>query len=173
MITLQDFMGISKYEVSRAAVPFPVEFGPDTITMENDSYWYQSSAYHEEYRHKMRAVFNTKTHVCYYAEIADYKNNRGYRILHPNHVHLFKYDRDIPVHGFELILLETDQDFINKATAIVNDESYDSRIELPIDLEKDELHNLMLEAHRRDITLNALITEVLELVIAGSKKKTT
>jgi len=62
--------------------------------------------------------------------------------------------------------LETEEDFIEKATKIFNGESFDDRIQVPVELDDDTLLKLTMEAHKRDITLNKLIEEILrELIV--------
>ena len=62
--------------------------------------------------------------------------------------------------------LETKEDFIEKATAMFNGEKFDTRIQVPIDLDNDTMLKLAMEAHKRDITLNKMVEEVLRNVIA-------
>ena len=62
--------------------------------------------------------------------------------------------------------LETEEDFIEKATAMFNGEKFDTRIQVPIDLDNDTMLKLAMEAHKRDITLNKMVEEVLRNVIA-------
>ena len=45
------------------------------------------------------------------------------------------------------------------------EEKLDGRSEIEIDLPKEELYQLMLMAHEKDITLNQLITQVLQAKI--------
>jgi DNA-binding PucR family transcriptional regulator len=42
---------------------------------------------------------------------------------------------------------------------------YDSRVQVPLELSEDELFRLMTMAHERDITLNQLVTDVIQRVI--------
>ena len=61
--------------------------------------------------------------------------------------------------------LETEEDFIEKATAMFNGEKFDTRIQVPIDLDNDTMLKLAMEAHKRDITLNQMIEEILRELI--------
>jgi hypothetical protein len=64
--------------------------------------------------------------------------------------------------------LETEEDFIEKATKMFNGEGFDTRIQVPVELDDDTLLKLTMEAHKRDITLNKLIEEILrELIVNG------
>ena len=62
--------------------------------------------------------------------------------------------------------LETEEDFIEKATAMFKGEKFDTRIQVPLDLDNDTMLKLSMEAHKRDITLNKMVEEVLRNVIA-------
>ena len=62
--------------------------------------------------------------------------------------------------------LETEEDFIEKATAMFKGEKFDTRIQVPLDLDNDTMLKLTMEAHKRDITLNQMVEEVLRNVIA-------
>ena len=61
--------------------------------------------------------------------------------------------------------LETEEDFIEKATKMFNGESFDTRISIPVEIDDDTLFKLTMEAHKRDITLNKMIEEILRELI--------
>ena len=62
--------------------------------------------------------------------------------------------------------LETEEDFLDKARKMFDGVSFDTRIEVPIDLDNDTMLKLCIEAHNRDITLNKMVEEILKKVIA-------
>lgn len=64
-------------------------------------------------------------------------------------------------------------DIIAKVTAMVAGEEYDERVVMSLDMPEDVLFNLYREAHRRDITANQLITEILESYIDHTDKPST
>lgn len=64
--------------------------------------------------------------------------------------------------------LETEEDFIEKASAMFNGIAFDTRIQVPIDLDNDTMLKLAMEAHKRDITLNKMVEEVLVDAIVAS-----
>ena len=61
--------------------------------------------------------------------------------------------------------LETKEDFIEKATKMFKGESFDTRIQVPIDLDNDTMLKLCMEAHERNITLNDMVGIILQDVI--------
>jgi hypothetical protein len=44
-------------------------------------------------------------------------------------------------------------------------ETFDTRIQVPVELDNDTLLKLTMEAHKRDITLNKMIEEILRELI--------
>ncbi len=65
--------------------------------------------------------------------------------------------------------LEVEEDFFEKAEAMFNGEEFDNRVQVPLDLDDDLMMQLFMEAHKRDITLNQLVEEILKKVIAESE----
>ena len=65
----------------------------------------------------------------------------------------------------EWIELETDEDFLEKSKAMFNGDYWDTRIQVPIDLDNDTILQLAMEAHKRDITLNNMIEIILQEVV--------
>jgi hypothetical protein len=67
--------------------------------------------------------------------------------------------------------LETVEDFTTKASAIFNGKSFDTRIEVPIELDNEVLLQLTMQAHKRDITINQLVEEILRQLVAEHEPK--
>ena len=63
------------------------------------------------------------------------------------------------------IELETDEDFLEKSKAMFNGDYWDTRIQVPIDLDNNTILQLAMEAHKRDITLNNMIEIILQEVV--------
>jgi hypothetical protein len=61
--------------------------------------------------------------------------------------------------------LEVDEDWLDKATSIVDGEDYDTRVQVPVDFTDQELLTYMKIAHERDITFNELVEEALRHAI--------
>jgi hypothetical protein len=76
-----------------------------------------------------------------------------------------KVDADQAWDDIKWIDLETEEDYLEKATAIFNGLDFDTRIIVPINLPSSELLSLMTLAHEKDITFNQLVVELLEAVI--------
>ena len=61
--------------------------------------------------------------------------------------------------------LEVAEYFLEKAQAMFNGDEWDSRIQVPLNLDDDLLLQLAMEAHKRDITLNKMVEIMLIEVI--------
>jgi hypothetical protein len=68
--------------------------------------------------------------------------------------------------------LEVEEDFLEKALAMFNGEKFDKRVQVPLELDDHLMMQLFMEAHKRDITLNQMVEEVLRKVIAKQEEDT-
>ena len=66
--------------------------------------------------------------------------------------------------------LEVDDDWLEKAKAIVDGVDYDERVKVPIDFSDEDLLKYMKMAHDRDMTFNAFIEEALRAAIEDHKR---
>lgn len=132
--------------------------------------------------HTVSIVFDTKTQEVYEVEAFDYKNERAYRMINPIYreaVSKEYIDRDIHDMAWEkedgtplrYVDLEVEEDFVEKAKAIIAGEDYSTKVQVPLNLGKDEMYQLMMMAHERDITLNAMVEEVLQFAIESERLK--
>ena len=166
MMTIKDFMEVVNYRITEGSDFCWFCFGSNAYCL--------TSWNGEQDGHSLNIVFDTETQVVYQVEVCDYANVKAYRWTNPAYVeaHLEESKTRCLEHDFawegddgkpvKYIELEVEEDFITKATAIVNGEDYDDRIKVPLDLSKDEMYRLMLQAHERDITFNQLVLEILE-----------
>jgi hypothetical protein len=54
---------------------------------------------------------------------------------------------------------------LEKAQAIISGNEYDTRVQVPLTLDDDQLFDLMKLAHNSDLTLNELVEDILRDVI--------
>lgn len=118
-------------------------------------------------------VFNTETQEIYLAEVNDKNDSfKPYRWLNPNYKQSFIDEAN--TRGVDHIQawddvkwydLETSEDWLSKAGAIMRGEKFDTRIQVPIDLDDHTMLQLFMEAHKRDITLNQMVEKILTEVI--------
>jgi hypothetical protein len=122
--------------------------------------------------YSLNIVFSTKTQKVFEVDVCDYTNNRAYRLIAENKREKYRKEADrwsvSPNQAWDDVDftdLETDEDFLEKARAIIAGEDYDTRISVPLDLPDDLLLEAALNAHRQGITLNDYINNALaELV---------
>jgi len=121
-------------------------------------------------------VFSTKSQKVYEVEVCDYTNDRAYRLINPKYK--AKHDAEAETRSVwskqawddvEYIDLETDEDFLQKLTAIVNGEEYDTRVSVPVDFTDEELLKYMTMAHERDMTFNEFVEDALRWAIEETK----
>ena len=128
--------------------------------------------YETEYAHAS-VIFNTKTQEVYAAEVNDKPDKLpAYRWLNPSYIDAFKaecLEKNIDYKkawdNKNWTDLEVSDDWLDKAKAIMNGETFDKRITVPLDLPDNELFQLMKLAHERDVTLNKMVEIVLQEVI--------
>ena len=133
--------------------------------------------YESDYAHAT-VVFDTTNQTVYEATVNSKDETvRPYRWLNPDtkqeYLNECKERNIDPVTAWDDVKwvdLETMEDFLDKASAIFNGEGFDERVQVPLDLSRDELFQLMQMAHERDLTLNELVEEILWDVINAEKK---
>jgi len=132
--------------------------------------------YESEYAH-VSVIFSTVNQEVYEAEVsvkrdAWPKDSRPYRWLNPDSKDFMiaeaeqrSIDWQQAWDDVKWIDLDVEQDFFEKAVAIFNGEEFDTRIQVPVDLDDDVMLKLCMEAHKRDITLNKMVEEILQKMI--------
>ena len=164
MITLKDFMELVDYKVTEGSEYCWDCFGSDAYSL---SYWNQ-----DHNGHSICIIFDTRTHEVYAVEACDYKHERAYRLINPNYKTAHDNEavgRDVDANqawdDVNYVDLDVDDDFIQKALAIIAGEDYDTRVQVPVDFTDEELLTYMKLAHERDITFNQLVEEALRAAI--------
>jgi hypothetical protein len=99
-----------------------------------------------------------------------------YRWINPDYLQAYKdealernVDPNLAWDNVKWVDLEVDKDWCTKANAIMNNKSFDNRIEVPLDLDNDLLLELALQAHKRDITINKMVELIIQEVIDNNK----
>jgi hypothetical protein len=123
--------------------------------------------------HSFSIYFDTRSQEVYEVQIHDYVNSRAYRMINPEFIKKHKKEakrRQIEFKeawdDIEYIDLEVDDDWIQKAMAVASGEKeYDTRIQVPLDLDRDQMFDLMKLAHENDMTLNEYVEKILRDVI--------
>ena len=168
MNTLREWMEIADYRITE---------GSDYCWNCYGQKAYQLSSWNgEQDGFSFGIVFDTFDQTVYEVEVCDYANNRAYRIINPavRNEHSSEADnRDINFNeawdDVNWVDLETDDDFISKCLSIKAGEEYDDKVEVPLTLDDDDLFELMKLAHKRNITLNQLVEDILRQAIEERK----
>jgi hypothetical protein len=160
------------------------ELNPDSINIFYDNIDY--NLFHK-FEHKLdniarKNIMNTEKYIKKHTFRVNDKNDKHspYRWFNPKFKEVYykeakerNIDPDQAWDNVKWVDIEVEQDFLEKARAIFNDFVVDTRIQVPIDLEDDVLLKLFMEAHKRDITLNQLIEEILVNLIESHNSETT
>lgn len=170
MITLKEWMEVTNYRIT-----------------EGSDYYAYGGAYAlsswngDQDGYSLEIIFDQKTQTVYEVQACDYKHNRAYRLI--NEVYKEERKDDEAWDDVLWVDLESDDDWIQKALAIVAGEDYDTRVSIPIDLPENELMVLFKAAHEADMTFNDFVEKILrekladegfvELLIKNAKEKTT
>ena len=169
---MKEWMELVDYKITEGADYGWRCYGPNAYQL---SSW---NGIHGKGGWSFNIVFSTKTQKVYEVAVCDYTNDRAYRMINPDYIKKFNkeniargLDRNHAWDDIKFIDLETVDDFIQKALSIKAGESYDTRVEVPLDLDDETSFKLMKMAHERDITFNQMVEEVLRTVIVSEKLK--
>jgi hypothetical protein len=128
--------------------------------------------------YSLTVIFDREDQTVYEVQVSDYRNDRAYRMIHPDYESAYRaeakergVDADRAWDDIKYADLETDEDFVEKARAIIAGEDYDTRISIPIDLPEHELLELFKMAHARDMTFNDFVVEIVSEKIAGMNQE--
>ena len=164
MITLKTFMETVDYRITEGSAYGWSCYGENPFALDSwKDHWEKNS---------LSIVFDTRTQVVYEVTAHDYINNRAYRLVNPDHVQ--SIEQEAARRGVDYksawddvnwVDLDTDEDFLEKAQAIFRGEDYDTRVQVPLDLDDKTLFQLMHMAHESDVTLNQKVEEILREVI--------
>lgn len=170
MITVKDFMETVNYRISEGHNFCWQCFGSDVYTLDS---WNG-----DQEGHSISITFDTRTQTVYQAEAFDYKNNRAYRMINPEYVQAYHNEgkqrssnTNEAWEGVDFVDLETDEDFLEKARAIVAGEDYDTRVSIPLDLPDEVLFDLMKQAHEHDMTLNDYVESIVRVQLDLMKQE--
>jgi hypothetical protein len=170
MITIKEFMEIVDYRITEGSDYMWQCYGSNAYRLDS---WNQSQE-----GHTISIIFDTRTQEVYEVSAYDYRNNRAYRLINPDYK--FAHDDEASGRGVDMnqawddvnyVDLDVDDDFIQKALAIVAEEDYDTRVSVPVDFTDEELLTYMKMAHDRDMTFNAFVEMALRAAIDEYKNE--
>lgn len=160
MITLKEFMELVNYRITEGGNYGWNCYGGSAYSLDS---WNG-----EQDGHSLTIIFDTVTQEVYEVQAHDYLHNRAYRLFNPEykdaHQQESKARGDLANEAWDdvnYIDLDVDDDFIQKALAIVAGEDYDTRVSIPLDIPEEDLMLLFKAAHERDMTFNQFVEEAL------------
>jgi len=164
MVTLKGWLEAIDYKITEGS-----EYGWDC---------YGSAAYSLDYWDQdhdgvsSSVTFSRTDQTVYECYVCDYSKNKYYRWIHPDYQLANEqegkdrgHDSDIVFDDEKFTELEVEEDFLEKLKAIVNYQPYDTRIQVPLDLNKKDMLTLMKQAHEADLTLNQYVERLLRRVV--------
>lgn len=172
MITLKDFMEVVDYRITEGSDYTWSCFGPDARP-------YSLSAWNQEHDGwSFNIVFDTGDQEVYMVEACDYKHSRAYRLINPLWVDDYRdYARkhnadyeDTAWDGVDYVDLETEEDWLEKASAIVLGLDYDTRVSVPLELSDEDMLTYMKAAHERDMTFNQFVEEAIRQAVKDHER---
>jgi len=167
MITMKEWMELVDYKITEGSEYGWSCYGPNAYTLDS---W---NGVHGAGGYSFSIVFSTKSQKVYEVSMCDYTNDRAYRMINPKNQEKHRKEalaRDVNLNEawdcVDYVDLDIVDDFIQKALAIRAGETYDTRVQVPVDFSDEELLQYMKLAHERDMTFNELVEEALRHAIA-------
>jgi hypothetical protein len=155
MIKLHEFLNVIRYEIDDKA------FLNNSIYTQESSMVCEVTSGTPEYY--ITCIFDAVSQEVFEISVEDYERKRYYRWIQEDFRDLEQSNRSWA--GTEYSLLEVAEDILDKADAIVEGRDYDSRVRVPLDLSDEDFMFLAKAAHDRDITLNAMVEQVLKAAL--------
>jgi len=164
MISLKQWMEVVEYRITEGSDYGWECYGPDAHMLDS---WNG-----DQNGHSFTIIFDTKTQTVYEVQAHDYVHNRAYRMINPDYAKANKKEakqrgvsRKEAWDDVDYVDLESYEDWLSKAQAIFAGKAYDTRVDVPLDLEDDLVFEMMKQAHERDITLNQYVELILKQTI--------
>jgi hypothetical protein len=171
MITIKDYMEAIDYRVSGGSEYQWDVFGAGARYMDCDIQGDDGMPYAS-----INMIFDAKNQSVYQMEAWDYDKDRVYRWTHPDYLDAYKAECQRRGVAFEIasddkeyVDLEVADDLLEKASAIANQEEYDTRCQVELTLADEQVFELMRLAHENDVTLNQMVESMLREYIDHQK----
>lgn len=164
MINLKQFLEICSYRISEGSDYGWESFGANAYVLDS---WDGDN----ENGHSLSIIFDTQNQTVYQVEVHDYKNERAYRYTNPEFNEVYTAEEKSRGSKFDdeddyvITTLEVEEDWLEKATAIVNYQEYNTGILIPLDFTDEELLPIFKLAHAADVTFNEYVAQALRAKI--------
>jgi len=168
MITLKQWLELANYRITEGDDYLYHCYGKDAYMLTS---W---NGIHGKGGYSTDITFDTKTQVVFEVCVYDYTNDRAYRMINPRYA--MAHTEEAKTRGVDMntawddvdyIELDVEEDFVEKATAILNGKDYDTRVMVQLELDSELEMEIYRNAHRLDMTVNEYIQLALvELIRA-------
>jgi hypothetical protein len=169
VITLKEWMETINYRVTEGDNYCWDCYGPNAYSL---SSW---NGNHDGY--SLGIVFDNKTQEVYEVQAHDFAKQRAYRLINPAYFKKYKKEskrRDVNLNeawdNVDYVDLDVDEDFLEKAQAIVAGEDYDTRVQIEVVFSDEDMLQYMKAAHKLDITFNQFVEKALTVAIEKYKE---
>lgn len=166
MITVKEYLEAINYRITGGSEFQWQCFGSNARYLDCDDGDFRDCKF------SINAVFDTVTQEIYTIETWDYLADRAYRWISPDYRKAYKkackkkgVDFEEASDEMKFIDLDVKADILEKTRAIAAGESYDSRVQMEIDIPDEDLLQYMIMAHKRDVTFNEFVEEALRFAI--------
>lgn len=159
MITLKDFMEIVGYRITEGSQYCWECFGNKAFTLDSWNGDHDGAS--------MSIIFDTDSQIVYQVSVYDYRNQRAYRKINPEYEAKYiaeRKTRGVDDDAWDCVPytdLEVDEDFIEKSTAIINGDDYDTDVSIPLNLDDATAMILFKSAHEENMTFNDYVNKIL------------
>ena len=167
MITMQEWMALVGYKITEGSTYRWSCYGPNAYALDS---W---NGVHGAGGHSLTILFSTKTQKVYEVSVCDFTNERAYRMILESKQAKHKDEaamRNVSANEawqrddgslVEYIDLDVNEDFLEKANAIITGEPYDTRVMISFDLDEELELYLYRQAHKADMTVNDFVIKIL------------
>lgn len=159
---MKEWMELVDYKITEGSEYGWQCYGPNAYCLDS---W---NGIHGKGGYSFSIIFSTKTQKVYEVTVADYTNDRAYRMIAENKRN--KHSKESKSRGVNLneawdcvdyVDLEVVDDFIQKCLAIKAGEDYSTDVSVPIDLPDDLLMFAFKCAHAENMTFNDWMNQML------------
>lgn len=169
MISVEDFTQAVNYRITGGSTFCWNCFSDDARYLDSDDLESYNS---QDQTYSASIIFGKPDFTVFLAEVHDYKNQRSYRLFHPDFREAYLkeaaekgVDHEQAWDHVKFIDLDVEEDWLEKCRAIVSGIEYDTRVRIQLDFSDDELLKYMLAAHQADITFNQYLERAIKAAI--------
>ena len=159
MLTIKTFFELTGYELSEGC-----DYNcTQSNAAYNFDYW---NGKHSDGGFSIACIFDCATQDVIMMEVCDYALEKAFRWKNEK----FEFDENDNTAWEEVDYIDIiEEDFMEKATAIIEGREYDQGILIPIELTQSELVAISLAAHKLNVTLNQFMIDAVTEQINSQK----